>query len=139
MRTYGLYLKKCPGVADPRHWKIGIFHLLAVRARLGTYQNAVGPVWEESFMKVWLGDENQIRIAENQFKHKFKAKISSAEAGLSEWICDIKIEELLEFITELRDEHFLKFIDVPERFLPLTMAMCEDFVQWSSNSDSKDV
>lgn len=130
IKDYILYFKKCPGVVDPRHFKVGIAQLTTARSRLATYQNAVGPIWEESFMRVWLGDENQIRIAERQFKRYFKDNISSAEAGLSEWICDIALEDLLEFITELREEHFIKFIDAPAEFLPLTMPLCEDLADW---------
>lgn len=130
IKDYILYFKKCPGVTDPKHFKVGIAQLLTARSRLATYQNAVGPVWEESFMRVWAGDENQIRIAEKQFKRNFKDKISSAEAGLSEWICDITLDELLDYIKELREEHFLKFIDAPQEFLPLTMPLCEDLAEW---------
>jgi hypothetical protein len=133
IKDYILYFKKCPGVQDPKHFKVGITQLLTARSRLATYQNAVGPVWEESFMRVWLGDENQIRIAEKQFKREFKDKISSAEAGLSEWICDITLSELLEFIEELRNGHYLKFIDAPQEFLPLTMPLCEDLSEWYEN------
>jgi hypothetical protein len=138
IKDYILYFKKCPGVRDPKHFKVGIAQLLTARSRLATYQNAVGPVWEESFMRVWLGDENQIRIAEKQFKRKFKDKISSAEAGLSEWICDITLAELLEFIEELRNDHYLKFIDAPQEFLPLTMPLCEDLAEWYENNKPAD-
>jgi hypothetical protein len=130
MKDYILYFKKCPGVQQPRHFKVGIAQLIRSRTRLATYQNAVGPVWEESFIRVWIGDENQIRMAEKKFKLVFKDKISSAEAGLSEWICDIDLQELLSFITELRDEYFLKFIDAPSQFVPLTMPLCEDLAAW---------
>jgi hypothetical protein len=130
MKDYILYFKKCPGVTDPRHFKVGIASLLKTRTRLATYQNAVGPVWEESFIRVWIGDENQIRIAEKQFKRNFKDKIQSAEAGLSEWICEITLDELLLFIDELRNEHYLKFIDAPVEFIPLTMPLCEKLAEW---------
>lgn len=130
IKDYILYLKKCPGVQDPRHFKVGIAQLSRTRTRLATYQNAVGPVWEETFIQVWIGDENQIRLAEKAFKREFKDKISSAEAGLSEWIGDVTIKELLSFIDELRTEHFIKFIDAPEEFLPLTMPLCEDLEEW---------
>ena len=130
MIDYILYFKKCPGVTDPRHFKVGIAQLLRARTRLATYQNAVGPVWEESFIRIWIGDANQIKLAEKRFKTEFKDKISSAEAGLSEWICDISLDELLNHITELREEHYLKFIDVPAEFEPLTMPMCEALAQW---------
>ena len=138
IRDYILYFKKCPGVVDPKHFKVGIAQLVTARSRLATYQNAVGPVWEESFIRVWLGDENQIRIAEARFKRYFKDKILSAEAGLSEWICEITLDELLEFIEELRNDYYLKFIDAPEDFLPLTMPLCEDLAEWYS-SQPKDL
>lgn len=130
IKNYILYFKKCPGVKDPRHFKVGIAQLTTARTRLASYQNAVGPVWEESFMRVWIGAENQIRLAEKSFKRNFKDKIQSAEAGLSEWICDITLAEMLAYIDELRGEHFLKFVDAPGHLLPLTMPLCEDLADW---------
>jgi hypothetical protein len=130
MIDYVLYLKQCPGIKNPRHFKIGIAALEHTRSRLATYQNAVGPVYQESFLQVWVGDELHIRRAEKQFKSVFKDKIESSEAGLSEWICDIDISELLAFITELREEYFIKFIDVPPEFIPLTMPLCELLAEW---------
>ena len=138
IKNYILYFKTCPGVQDPKHFKVGITQLATARSRLATYQNAVGPVWEEKFLKVWLGDENQIRLAEKAFKRKYKDKILSAEAGLSEWICEIKLEELIAFIEELRNEYFIKFINVPLEFEPLTMPMCEDLAEWYE-SQPKDI
>lgn len=129
-KDYILYFKKCPGVQDPKHFKVGIAQLATARSRLATYQNAVGPVWEESFMCVWVGDDNQIRLAEKAFKRHFKDKIQSAEAGLSEWICDVTLQELLDYIVELKEEHFLKFIEAPKEYLPLTMPLCEDLAEW---------
>ncbi len=130
IKDYILYFKKCPGVTAPRHFKVGITQLTTARSRLATYQNAVGPVYEESFIRVWVGDENQIRLAEKSFKRVFKEKIQSAEAGLSEWICEVDLNDLLLFITELREEYFIKFVDVPEEFQPLTMSLCEDLQAW---------
>jgi len=137
IRDYILYFKKCPGVTDPQHFKVGIAQLTTARSRLATYQNAVGPVYEESFIRVWVGDENQIRLAEKSFKRIFKEKIQSAEAGLSEWICNVTLQELLDFIVELREEHFLKFHDVPREFLPLTMPLCEDLQEWFEEFSKK--
>ena len=130
IKNYILYLKKCPGVENPRHFKVGVAQLSTARSRLATYQNAVGPVYEESFIRVWVGDENQIKLAEKSFKRVFKEKIQSAEAGLSEWICDVTLDELLNFIVELRQEYFLKFVDAPQELLPLTMPLCEDLQEW---------
>jgi hypothetical protein len=134
IKNYVLYLRQCPGVEVPRHFKVGIMQLSTARSRMATYQNAVGPVYVEQFVCVWVGDENQIRLAEKAFKSEFKSKIQSAEAGLSEWICDIDLQELLLFITSLRDEHFLKFVDVPQEFLPLTMPLCEDLEEWYTST-----
>lgn len=130
MKSYVLYCKTCPGVENPRHFKIGITSLDSSRTRLATYQNAVGPVWQESFIKVWIGDENHVRQAEKWVKRNFKEKISSAEAGLSEWICDIDLAELFSFIQELRTEYHVKLNDVPEQFQPLTMSLCEELAEW---------
>lgn len=138
IKDYILYFKKCPGVQTPRHFKVGIAQLSKARTRLATYQNAVGPVWEESFMCVWIGDENHIRLAEKAFKRQFKEKIQSAEAGLSEWICDIDLNQLLEFITELKEDHYLKFIEAPVQYLPLTMPLCEDLADWYDNNRPQD-
>jgi hypothetical protein len=130
IKLYVLYFKTCPGVEDPRHFKVGIAGLKTVRSRLASYQNAVGPVWEERFIRIWVGAENHIRMAERAFKRSFRDQITSSEAGLSEWICDVKLETLLDFINELRSEHYLKFNDVPECFEPLTMPLCEDLQAW---------
>lgn len=129
-KLYFLYFKTCPGVTDPKHFKIGIAGVKTVRSRLASYQNAVGPVWQEKFIRLWVGYENHIRLAEKAFKREYKHKIASAEAGLSEWICEVTETELLSFITELQQEHFLKFAAVSDNFLPLTMPMCEDVQVW---------
>ena len=133
MKHYVLYLKKCPGVTNPRHFKIGIAALESTRSRLATYQNAVGPVWEEAFLRIWVGDENQIRAAEKYFKSHFKEQISSEEAGLSEWICDVEMSVLLEYAQELKDEYFIKLVDPPMEFQPLSMPLCEDLQDWYIN------
>lgn len=130
IKDYILYLKKCPGVSTPRHFKVGIAQLSTARTRLAAYQNAVGPIYEESFIKVWIGDQNQITLAEKIFKREFKHKISSSEAGLSEWISEINLSDLLDFVQSLREEYFLKFVDAPEEFLPLTMPDCEVLMEW---------
>jgi hypothetical protein len=129
-KDYGLYIKACPGVVDPKDFKAGIFHIPASRSRLATYQNAVGPVYEEKFIHVWLGDENHVREAEKKLKQHFKDKINSSEAGLSEWISGVELKEILDFIQELRTDYFIKLVDVPEEFVPLTMPKCEVMAEW---------
>jgi hypothetical protein len=130
MRPYVLYLRKCPGVKNPRHFKIGIAALDKVRTRLAAYQNAVGPVYTEEFMHIWLGEDIDVKEAEKKIKLNFKSRISSAEAGLSEWICDINKQEILNFIDELRTDYFIKLQDGPVELQPLTMNNCEDLQDW---------
>jgi hypothetical protein len=130
MRPYVLYLRKCPGVKNPRHFKIGIAALDKVRTRLAAYQNAVGPVYTEEFMHIWLGEDIDVKEAEKKIKLNFKSQISSAEAGLSEWICDINKQEILDFIDELRTDYFIKLQDGPVELQPLTMNNCEDLQDW---------
>jgi hypothetical protein len=130
MRPYVLYLRKCPGVKNPRHFKIGIAALDKVRTRLAAYQNAVGPVYTEEFMHIWLGEDIDVKEAEKKIKLNFKSRISSAEAGLSEWICDIDKQEILDFIDELRTDYFIKLQDGPVELQPLTMNNCEDLQDW---------
>jgi hypothetical protein len=133
MRNYVLYIRKCPGVTNPRHFKIGVAALDKVRTRLAGYQNAVGPVWNEEFLRIWVGEDIDVKEAEKKVKYNFKHKISSAEAGLSEWICDIEIETILDFVQELRDDYFIKLIDPPMEFQPLSMPICEDLQEWYLN------
>jgi hypothetical protein len=130
MRPYVLYLRKCPGVKNPRHFKIGIAALDKVRTRLAAYQNAAGPVYTEEFMHIWLGEDIDVKEAEKKIKLNFKSRISSAEAGLSEWICDINKQEILDFIDELRTDYFIKLQDGPVELQPLTMNNCEDLQEW---------
>jgi hypothetical protein len=79
-----------------------------------------------------VGEDIDVKTAEKQFKSHFADRIASAEAGLSEWICDAKIEELLEFVQELKTEYFIKLHDVPGEFQPLTMPMVEALQHWHS-------
>jgi hypothetical protein len=130
MRNYVLYIKKCPGIENPRHFKIGKAALDRTRTRLASYQNAVGPVWQEQFLRVFVGEDIDVNEAEKKIKLHFKPKISSAEAGFSEWISDIDMDALLDFIKELREEHFIKLIDPPAEYQPLTMSLCEDLELW---------
>lgn len=136
MKDNILYIRKCPGDTDPKHFKIGITTLYTVRSRLASYQNAVGPIYEECFLRVWLGDSIHIREAELQLKRNFAKNIQSGEAGLSEWISWIPYQDILNFIQTLRDEYFLKFIEVPSEFEPLTISNYEDLRNWAANQNS---
>jgi len=138
MRSYGLYIRACPGVTNPTDLKAGIFALDKARARLGTYQQAVGPVYTEKFLQVWLGKETHIREAEKQIKRHFKDRIASLEAGLSEWVSDVSMEEMLEFIRELESAYFIKFTKAPDTLLPVTMNNYEDLQEWWEVSQEDD-
>jgi len=127
---YILYIKTCPGVKDPRDFKVGIAALELARKRLSVYQNAVGPVYEEKFIRVFVGTKDQIKFAEKMFMREFKDRIGSKEGGFSEWISNVTLEELLAFVEELRTDYFSKIVNVPEELEPLTMPMCEDLVEW---------
>ena len=130
MSNYVLYVKTCPGVANPEHFKIGIAGLDTVRNRLASYQNAVGPVWQEQFVRIFLGQRKHVKEAEAQVKFRFKDQISSAEAGFSEWISNVQLNDVLNVIQELREEYFIKLFDPPQEFQPLTMAKCSDLSEW---------
>ena len=127
---YILYIKTCPGVKDPQDFKVGIAALELARKRLSVYQNAVGPVYEEKFMRVFVGTKDQIKFAEKMFMREFKDRIGSKEGGFSEWISNVTLEELLAFVEELRTDYFSKIVNVPKELEPLTMPMCEDLVEW---------
>ena len=127
---YILYIKTCPGVKDPQDFKVGIAALELARKRLSVYQNAMGPVYEEKFIRVFVGTKDQIKFAEKMFMREFKDRIGSKEGGFSEWISNVTLEELLAFVEELRTDYFSKIVNVPEELEPLTMPMCEDLVEW---------
>jgi hypothetical protein len=128
---YILYIKTCPGVKDPQDFKVGIAALELARKRLSVYQNAVGPVYEEKFIRVFVGTKDQIKFAEKMFMREFKDRIGSKEGGFSEWISNVTLEELLAFVEELRTDYFSKIVNVPKELEPLTMPMCEDLVEWA--------
>lgn len=115
---------------DPQDFKVGIAALELARKRLSVYQNAVGPVYEEKFIRVFVGTKDQIKFAEKMFMREFKDRIGSKEGGFSEWISNVTLEELLAFVEELRTDYFSKIVNVPEELEPLTMPMCEDLEEW---------
>ena len=127
---YVLYIKTCPGVKDPQDFKVGIAALELARKRLSVYQNAMGPVYEEKFIRVFVGTKDQIKFAEKMFMREFKDRIRSKEGGFSEWISNVTLEELLAFVEELRTDYFSKIVNVLEELEPLTMPMCEDLIEW---------
>jgi hypothetical protein len=130
MRPYVLYLRQCPGVVTPKDFKIGVAALDKVRTRLASYQNAVGPVYVEQFTHIWIGEDIDVKEAEKKIKLEFRKNIDSNEAGLSEWICNINKQDILDFISILGSEYFIKLYNVEAEFQPLTMGNCLDFQQW---------
>jgi len=132
MKPYALYMKSCPGDTDPRHYKIGVADLTdgKLRKRLATYQNAVGPVHEEKYTRVFVGDEKQVKLAEKEFKREYRDKIGSKEAGFSEWISDVALDELVRFVDELRQDYAIKISNVPSELEPCNMATCEEIEEW---------
>ena len=132
MKPYALYIKSAPGVEYPKNWKIGVADLSngKLRKRLATYQIAVGPEWDDKYTRLFVGDEKQIKLAEKEFKREYKEKIHSKEAGFSEWITDITLDELVQFVDELREDYAIKIFDVPQKFEPCYMANCEDVEDW---------
>jgi hypothetical protein len=130
MRPYALYIRTCPGVVNATHYKVGISALDKIRTRLAAYQQAVGPVWTEKFICIYLGEDIDVKEAEKKIKRHFKSRRLSNEAGLSEWISNISLEEILDYIQELKEKHFIKLENGPEDYIPLTMNNCEDFAAW---------
>lgn len=132
IHPYALYIKSCPGVLTPSDFKVGVADLTngKLRKRLSSYQNAVGPVWEEKYTRIFIGEVEQIKKAEKHFKIQFADKIKSKEAGFSEWISDVSLEELVAFINELRNDYFIKIQSVPSEFEPCNMATCEELSVW---------
>lgn len=101
MINYGIYIKASPLGADV--FKIGIFALKHASSRLGTYQNAFGPTYEDRFEKVWVGPEQDVRELERLLKIKFRKKIAGTTRGYTEWVKDITFEELASTINEVID------------------------------------
>ena len=96
---YGFYIKRSP-LGDARTFKIGISALRHIDSRRGTYQNSFGPTYKERFETLWVGPEQDIRELERLLKIKFRKKVAGTSRGLTEWITDIKYEDLVaEVIT----------------------------------------
>lgn len=127
---YILYIKTCPGVKNPQDFKVGKAKLAHSRTRLKTYQNAVGPVHTEQFIKIWVGTTAIINWAEKIIHRDFSDRIGSKEGGFSEWISNVTFDELLTYIRELQQEYPNKIHDVPAELEPLTMPLCEDLTDW---------
>lgn len=91
--NYALYIKRSP-LAD-NVYKIGIMAIKHIHSRLGTYQNAFGPTYQERFECVWIGPELDIRELERLLKIKYRNKIAGLTRGYTEWITDITYGSLV--------------------------------------------
>ena len=45
-------------------------------------------------------------------------------------ISNIALDELVQFVEELRLDYAIKIFDVPQKFEPCDMATCEDVEDW---------
>ena len=43
------------------------------------------------------------------------------------------MQSILDFIRELREDYFIKLVDPPAEFQPLSMPLCEDLQEWYVN------
>lgn len=98
MADYGFYIKASP-LGDSA-FKIGIFALRHASSRLGTYQNAFGPTYQDRFEQVWLGAEQEVRELERLLKHKYRSQVAGTTRGYTEWITNITYDELVKSIDE---------------------------------------
>ena len=130
MFEYMLYIKPPTHVENPTDFKVGICATNLTRNRLKSYQNAIGPTGLESFVNVWVGDKIDITEAETEIHKKFDDRIDSQEGGFKEWISNITIQELTDFVEELKNDYFLKLHDVPKELQPIHMHNVHIFDEW---------
>ena len=98
MIDYSFYIKKSP-VEGP-NFKIGISAIKNMDVRLGSYQNAIGPGYQERFERIWVGPEQDIRELERLLKIKFKRKMAGTYRGYTEWVTDINYDDLVSSVEE---------------------------------------
>lgn len=96
---YILYVKGTP--LSESCYKIGISAVKNIYARLGTYQNAFGPSYQERFDRIWAGPEQDIRELERLLKGHFKYKMAGRSRGYTEWVNNISFEEVVQEIETL--------------------------------------
>ena len=130
MSEYMLYIKPPTHVENATDFKIGICATNLTRNRLKSYQNAIGPTGLENFVYAWVGDKIDITEAETEIHKKFDDRIDSQEGGFKEWISNTTLQELLDFIEELKSEYFLKLNMVPNNLQPINMYNVHDFMDW---------
>jgi hypothetical protein len=95
---YVFYIKKSPMSEDC--FKIGISALKHMSSRIGTYQNAFGPSYQERFECVWVGPELDIRELERLLKIHYRHQMAGSTRGFTEWIKGVTFKELEKTICE---------------------------------------
>lgn len=95
---YVFYIKKSP--LSDSCFKIGISALRHMSSRIGTYQNAFGPSYQERFECVWVGPEEDIRELERLLKLHYRHQMAGTTRGFTEWIKDVTFKELEETVSE---------------------------------------
>lgn len=98
MIDYVFYIKKSPlGNTD---FKIGITAIRHIASRLGSYQNAFGPTYQERFELIWVGPEEDIRELERLLKIKYRDKIAGISRGYTEWVTNVTYDDLVADIQQ---------------------------------------
>jgi hypothetical protein len=115
------------------HWKGGVSKLQNAYSRMGTYQNAFGPEFQESWKHIWIGTEKQIDYLEELFHQHWDAQIENIDVGNSEWVSNVFEEEVVSSVEMIRKEYFIKVQDVPEEFKPFTIDKIELLKEWYKN------
>jgi hypothetical protein len=95
---YVFYIKKSP--LSDSCFKIGISALKHMSSRIGTYQNAFGPSYQERFECVWVGPELDIRELERLLKLQYRYQMAGTTRGFTEWINDVTFKELEDAVAE---------------------------------------
>ena len=112
------------------HWKGGGSKLQNAYSRLGTYQNAFGPEYKESWKHIWIGSEKQIDYLEEIFHQYWDSQIENIDVGNSEWVSNVSEDEVVSSVQMIREEYFIKVQDVPQEFKPFTIDKIEPLKKW---------
>lgn len=115
---------------DTPHWKGGVSQLKNAYSRMGTYQNAFGPAYKETWKHIWIGAPRQIDKLEELFHQYWDKQIEDIDAGNSEWVSNVTEQEVIDSVERIREEYFLKVNDVPDEFKPFTMDKIEALKTW---------
>jgi len=113
-----LYLMSPPD--DGKDVKIGITTLNTAEARLGTYQNALGPRFLCKWWRCWVGQGGEIARLERELKKHYRHNILNEGSGYTEWVSDLTWQDVVPTVEEMIDGHRFKVSPVPDLFLPLS-------------------